>query len=845
MLGNFHDHPAPLLDPLQWVPPGLRCVDVREGENRDWWWEERSQSKTQLGEEESVDRPRIITRVGAPPESARYEIVTQGDGKTGKMETERKVFLRPAPSPSALHSAPTRRHNPRVQRPIPKPLTIQISSAVRKQRRLSKEEEIRGISGRIWGGSAHATHAMKPPSTRMHILRKRRIRRGALNVLNGEHMLSGTAREMEIAADRVHRRGIRRELKDEGKEVNQEQRRGREPPHASSSSAHPTRGTSRVMRESRRAEDILDARRMGISTSLTTSTSEWRYISGDGRRGHAVEDAVVRVCASKDLPRTREEGGGHGDEGQGRSGVRVKMKRWEREIERVEGVPGSTPGSHFIRALRQCSSGRAASCGPQTDYGASDASGTMGEDASSASLFPSPVIGARYRRNCVICARTTGIRPKNAGIVAPRGWEDERDVAKGTLRRMSCHGEGREDDSVLEVPLQLTESSSDRGRGQRRIPGSMKRSDQSAGTSPSISPCHLPPALHPGLRPSSSSSLVDKVVTSVQVQSSLTTFQGCAGPESRNRHVSRRLVIWQPGSCSWVVSRGRLELDSSRDSEEKVAPQIQSIGVPGYWFRLWILRRVLLSVDVESDLAHQENSDACPLFIYAGYRALCGLKFGVGLVEGYETKGGFPGLVVDTPITHTYTHAAQALSKNRCSTESSLNSTPHKTQLHTRPGHFSIPNSPPRDRDTSNTQGDSVLDTLRSAKSASAVNATGNLIDFDDGGYEWCSKIDQNESDYTRLQGNEEDETDEVHMRTNYLFDEDKAMTLLSQMQTTKHLLTEAQRIAYVEQRMTENLAQHGVQAADLRTAPTPQQRTPPAADDNRPPFSSPSPSHS
>ncbi|KAJ7718516.1 hypothetical protein B0H16DRAFT_1739986 [Mycena metata] len=64
------------------------------------------------------------------------------------------------------------------------------------------------------------------------------------------------------------------------------------------------------------------------------------------------------------------------------------------------------------------------------------------------------------------------------------------------------------------------------------------------------------------------------------------------------------------------------------------------------------------------------------------------------------------------------------------------------------------------------------------AKGASAVNTTGNLIDFDDGGYEWRSKIDQNESDYTRLRGNEEDETDEVHMRTN--------------------LLTEAQRIAYV-----------------------------------------------
>jgi hypothetical protein len=85
-----------------------------------------------------------------------------------------------------------------------------------------------------------------------------------------------------------------------------------------------------------------------------------------------------------------------------------------------------------------------------------------------------------------------------------------------------------------------------------------------------------------------------------------------------------------------------------------------------------------------------------------------------------------------------------------------------------------------------------------SAKGKTAANATGNLIDVDDLGNEWRSKIDQNESEYTRLRVNEEDEVDEVHMRTKYLFDEDKAMTPLSQMQATKNLLTEAQRIAYV-----------------------------------------------
>ncbi|KZT27619.1 DUF726-domain-containing protein [Neolentinus lepideus HHB14362 ss-1] len=77
-------------------------------------------------------------------------------------------------------------------------------------------------------------------------------------------------------------------------------------------------------------------------------------------------------------------------------------------------------------------------------------------------------------------------------------------------------------------------------------------------------------------------------------------------------------------------------------------------------------------------------------------------------------------------------------------------------------------------------------------------NATGSLLDVDDYGQEWRSKIDQNESEYTRLRLNEEDDSDEVHLRTRYLFDEDKAMTPLSQMQATKNLLTEAQRIAYV-----------------------------------------------
>ena len=81
---------------------------------------------------------------------------------------------------------------------------------------------------------------------------------------------------------------------------------------------------------------------------------------------------------------------------------------------------------------------------------------------------------------------------------------------------------------------------------------------------------------------------------------------------------------------------------------------------------------------------------------------------------------------------------------------------------------------------------------------APGSNATGNLLDVDYLGDAWRAKVDQNESEYTRLRLNEEDESDEVHLRTRYLFDEDKAMTPLSQMQQTKNMLTEAQRIAYV-----------------------------------------------
>jgi hypothetical protein len=83
-------------------------------------------------------------------------------------------------------------------------------------------------------------------------------------------------------------------------------------------------------------------------------------------------------------------------------------------------------------------------------------------------------------------------------------------------------------------------------------------------------------------------------------------------------------------------------------------------------------------------------------------------------------------------------------------------------------------------------------------KATATSNATGNLIDFDDRGYEWRSKAEMNEMEYTRLRMKEDEESDEVALRTKYLFDEDAAMTPLNQMQATKKLLTESQRIAYV-----------------------------------------------
>ena len=78
-----------------------------------------------------------------------------------------------------------------------------------------------------------------------------------------------------------------------------------------------------------------------------------------------------------------------------------------------------------------------------------------------------------------------------------------------------------------------------------------------------------------------------------------------------------------------------------------------------------------------------------------------------------------------------------------------------------------------------------------------ATNATGNKLQESASG-SLREKQGMDEADYTRLELDDDPEEDEVHMRTDFLFDDEKEMTPLSQMQATKTLLTEGQRIAYV-----------------------------------------------
>lgn len=90
------------------------------------------------------------------------------------------------------------------------------------------------------------------------------------------------------------------------------------------------------------------------------------------------------------------------------------------------------------------------------------------------------------------------------------------------------------------------------------------------------------------------------------------------------------------------------------------------------------------------------------------------------------------------------------------------------------------------------------------AQAQTVSNARGELLDMTEAaarrGEDWREKGKHavEESDYTRLGLDDDPEEDHLHERTQYLFDDEKGMTPLSQMQATKGLLTEGQRIAYV-----------------------------------------------
>ncbi|GAA96521.1 uncharacterized protein L969DRAFT_493762 [Mixia osmundae IAM 14324] len=79
-----------------------------------------------------------------------------------------------------------------------------------------------------------------------------------------------------------------------------------------------------------------------------------------------------------------------------------------------------------------------------------------------------------------------------------------------------------------------------------------------------------------------------------------------------------------------------------------------------------------------------------------------------------------------------------------------------------------------------------------------SVNARGTHIDAGQPGEDWREKQSLDELVYTRLELDDDPDEDQVHMKTQFLFDDDKGMTPLSQMQATKTLLTEGQRVAYV-----------------------------------------------
>jgi hypothetical protein len=112
---------------------------------------------------------------------------------------------------------------------------------------------------------------------------------------------------------------------------------------------------------------------------------------------------------------------------------------------------------------------------------------------------------------------------------------------------------------------------------------------------------------------------------------------------------------------------------------------------------------------------------------------------------------------------------------------------------------------------------------VKASSSSYVRNATGSRISHEpispaaSTNDSWREKKGLDETDYTRLQLDEDPEDDSIHLRTQYLFDDEKIMTPLSQMQATKTLLTEGQRIAYVglcrlvTNDMVSSLKKHGI----------------------------------
>lgn len=214
-------------------------------------------------------------------------------------------------------------------------------------------------------------------------------------------------------------------------------------------------------------------------------------------------------------------------------------------------------------------------------------------------------------------------------------------------------------------------------------------------------------------------------------------------------------------------------------------------------------------------------------------------------------------------------------------------SLPSRSSARSLPNRSASGNHHKRSQAKSHLKSQYLTDTSASASTSTAsrshnaaTNATGKHLDIDDArGYDWRSKADEGddtdeEKGYTQLRLDEDEEAEELHAATEYLFQDgnrhdpygdNTAATPLNQMKTTKQLLSEGQKIAYVglcsliasemvrqirrvpgknlegakqsiegwkvkvmarlyqhmdiessEQRMIESLAEHGVLATDL-----------------------------